>query len=156
MWELDGEGDGEVEQGDQTSQSLKKSILNIHWKDQCCSWSSCTLATFSNEELTHWTRPWCWERLKAKGERGLRGWDDGMASPTLWRLIWANSRRQWSIGKPGVLQSMGSQRVGHNLMTEKQKIKQARTLIPFLILITFLVLNRLLGPESCVKWMVDL
>ena len=26
-------------------------------------------------ELTHWKRPWCWERLKAKGEEGSRGWD---------------------------------------------------------------------------------
>ena len=25
--------------------------------------------------LTHWKRPWCWERLKAKGEEGSRGWD---------------------------------------------------------------------------------
>ena len=27
------------------------------------------------KELTHWKRPWCWERLKAKGEEGGRGWD---------------------------------------------------------------------------------
>ena len=26
------------------------------------------------EELFHWKRPWCWERLKA-GERDDRGWD---------------------------------------------------------------------------------
>ena len=31
-----------------------------------------TLATWC-EELTHWKRPWCWERLKAKGEGGRRG-----------------------------------------------------------------------------------
>ena len=34
------------------------------------------------EELTHWKRPWCWERLKAGGEGDDRGWDDWMASPT--------------------------------------------------------------------------
>ena len=39
-------------------------FLNIHWKDWC--WSSNTLATWC-KELTHWKRPWCWERLKAKG-----------------------------------------------------------------------------------------
>ena len=33
-----------------------------------------TLATWC-EELTHWKRPWCWERLKAKGEEGGREWD---------------------------------------------------------------------------------
>ena len=38
-----------------------------HWKDWCWSWSSSTLATWC-EELTHWKRPWCWERLRAGGE----------------------------------------------------------------------------------------
>ena len=54
-------------QGDQTSPPWRKSILNIHWKDWCCSWNSNTLATWC-EELTQWKRPWCWERLKAGGE----------------------------------------------------------------------------------------
>ena len=39
-----------------------KSVLNIHWKDWCWSWSSNPLATWW-EELTHWKGPWCWERL---------------------------------------------------------------------------------------------
>ena len=55
---------------DQTSQSLRKSTLNIHWKDWCWSWSSNILATWCKEP-THWKRPWCWERLKAGGE-GMR------------------------------------------------------------------------------------
>ena len=54
-------------QGDQTSQSSGKSVLNIHWKDWCWSWNSDTLSTWW-EELTHWKRPWCWEILKAGGE----------------------------------------------------------------------------------------
>ena len=41
----------------------------IHWKDWCWSWSFNTLVTW-NEELTHWERPWCWERLKV-GEKGM-------------------------------------------------------------------------------------
>jgi len=53
---------------------LKESILNIHWKDWCWSWNSSPLATWC-KELTYWKRPWCWERLKAKGEEGSRGWD---------------------------------------------------------------------------------
>ena len=52
---------------------LKEIVLNIHWKDWCWSWSSNTLATWC-EELTHWKRPWCCERLKA-GEGDNRGWD---------------------------------------------------------------------------------
>ena len=55
------------QKGDQTSQSQRKPTLNIHLKDWCWSWSSNTLATWY-EELTHWKRPWCWERLKAAEE----------------------------------------------------------------------------------------
>ena len=66
-----------------------------------------TLATWC-EELTHWKRPWCWERLKA-GEGDDRGWDGWMASPTKWTWVWVNSGSWWWTGRPGVLQSMGSQ-----------------------------------------------
>ena len=62
------------------------------------------------------TNPWCWERLKA-GERGDRGWDDWMASPTGWTWIWASSGSWWWTGNPGVLLSMGSQRAGHDWVT---------------------------------------
>ena len=50
-----------------------------------------------------------WERLRARGEEGDRGWDGWMASLTQWTWVWANSGRQWRTGKPGVLQSMGLQ-----------------------------------------------
>ena len=43
------------------------------------------------EELTHWKRPWCWERLKAGGEGGNKGWDGWMTWPTPWTWVWANS-----------------------------------------------------------------
>ena len=99
-------------QGDPTSPSERKLVLNIHWKDWCWSWNSNTLATWC-EELTHWKRPWCWERLRA-GEGGNRGWNGGMASPTQWSWLWVNSRSWWWTGKPSVLQSMGLQRVGHD------------------------------------------
>ena len=45
-------------------------------------------------------------------------WDAWMASLTWWTWVWVGSRSWWLIGKPGVLQSMGSQRVGHNWVTE--------------------------------------
>ena len=66
-------------QGDPTSPSYRKSVLNIHWKDWCWNWNSSTLAARC-EELTHLKRPWCWERLKAGGEGDDRGWDGWMAS----------------------------------------------------------------------------
>ena len=69
------------------------------------------------EELTPWKRPWCWERSKA-GEGDDRGWDGWMASLTRWTWVWLSSGIWWWTGKPGVLQSMGSQRVGHNWATE--------------------------------------
>ena len=65
-------------------------------------------------ELTHWKRPWCWERLKARGEGDDRGWDVWMPSVTQWTWVWAISGSWWWTGKPGVLKSMELQRVGHD------------------------------------------
>ena len=94
-----------------------RSVLGVHWKDWCWSGNSSTLATWC-EGLTHWKRPWCWERSEAGGEGDSRGWDGWMASPTRWTWIWVNSGSLWWTGRPGMLQSMGSQRVGHNWVTE--------------------------------------
>ena len=55
---------------------------------------------------------WRWE------EKGIRGWDGWMASPTQWTWVWARSGSWWWTGKPGVLQSMGLQRVRHDWVTE--------------------------------------
>ena len=64
--------------------------------------------------LFTWKGPWCWERLRAGGEGEDRGWDGWMASQTQWSWVWVDSESWWRTGRPGVLQSMGSQRVGHN------------------------------------------
>ena len=66
----------------------------------------------------HWKRPWCWERLKAGGEGDDRGWNGWMASPTQWTWVWASSGSRWWTGKPGMLQSMGLQRVRRDWATE--------------------------------------
>ena len=68
-------------------------------------------------------RPWCWGSLKAGGEGEDRGWDGWMASPTRWTWVWASSGRWWRTGKPGVLQSMGLQRIGHDLVTTTMNYK---------------------------------
>ena len=91
-------------------------------KDWCWSWSSSILATWC-EELTHWKIPWCWERLRAGGEGDDRGWDGWMASPIQRTWVWASSRRRRWTGRPGVLQCMGSQSVGHDWRTEQQQQK---------------------------------
>ena len=65
----------------QSIQNKRKSVLNIHWKDCCWSCNANSFATWC-DEVTHWNRPWCWERLKVGGEGDDRGWDGWMASPT--------------------------------------------------------------------------
>ena len=105
-----------LEKGTTTHSSILTWKLPWIQKDGCWSWNSNTMATWC-EELTHWKRPWCWERLRAGGEGDDRGWDGWMASPTWWTWVWASSRSWWWIGRPGLLQSMGSQRVGQDWVT---------------------------------------
>ena len=100
-----------------SNQSILKEISSDILWNWYWIWNSNTLTTWW-EELTHWKRPWFWERLKAGGEGDDRGWDGWMASPTRWTWVWLSSRSWWWTGKPGVQQSMGSQRVGHDWATE--------------------------------------
>ena len=74
--------------------------------------------TLWSPDATHWKRPRCWERLKVGGGGDDRGRDCWMPSPPHWTWIWVSSRSWWWMGKPGVLQSMGSQRAGHNWATK--------------------------------------
>ena len=68
-----------LDAGRSSHSTLRKSTLNIHWKDWCWGWSSHTLATWYKES-THWKRPWCWERLRERGEKDDRGrWWDSIA-----------------------------------------------------------------------------
>ena len=76
--------------------------------------SSEALATWW-EELTHSKRTWCWKRLRTE-----EGW---IASLTQWTWVWAHSRRQWRTGKPGMLQSIGSQWIGNDWVTKQENIR---------------------------------
>jgi len=71
--------------------------------------------------------PWCWKTMKAGGEGGKRGREGWISSPIkcswiravqIW--VWASSRRWWKTRKPGMWQSMGLWRVGHDWVTEQQ------------------------------------
>ena len=75
------------------------------------------------KQLTFWKSPWCWERLRADGEEGITG-DGRRASLTQWTWTWENSGRWCGAGRPGMLQSIGSQRVGHDWATEQQQQQQ--------------------------------
>ena len=56
-------------------------------------------------------------KIEGRRRRDNKGWDGWIASLTQWTRDWANSVRRWRTGKPGMLQSMGSQRVGHDWAT---------------------------------------
>ena len=86
-------------------------------RTDCWSGNSNTLATWC-EELTRWKRPWFWKRLKVGGQGDKRGWDSWTVSLAQWIWVWVNSRSCWCTGRPGMLQSLRSQRVGHNWATE--------------------------------------
>ena len=92
-----------------SNQSILKEINpEYSWKDWCWSLNSNILATWC-EELIHWKRLWCWERLKAGSKGEDKGWDGWMASLTQWTWVWISSESWWWTGKPGMLQFMESE-----------------------------------------------
>ena len=111
-------------QGDPTSPFWRRLALGVLWKEWCWSWNSNTLAN------THKNTPILMQRVDslektlmlggigAGGEGDDRGWDGWMASRTPWMWVWVNSGNWWWTWRPGVLRFMGSQRVGHDWVTE--------------------------------------
>ena len=57
-------------------------------------------------------------KIEGESRRGWQRTDGWMASPTQWTWVWVNSQSWWCTGRPGVLQSMGSQTAGHDWATE--------------------------------------
>ena len=101
------------------SENLLRKCLWLQRRNQHeVDWGISMRLRTSTEELTHWKRPWCWERLRAGGKGDNRGWDGWMASPTRWTWVWMDSGSWWWTGRPGMLRFMGSQRVGHDWATE--------------------------------------
>ena len=81
----------------------RKSVLNTHWKGWCWSWNSSTLATWW-EELTHWKRPWCWERLKAGGkgtaEDEMAGWHHWLDGHEFEQALWVGTIEICLVSSP--------------------------------------------------------
>ena len=59
---------------------------------------------------------------KVEGEGDNRGWDGWVVSPTQWTEVWASSGHLWWTGKPDVLQSIRSQGIGHDWVTELTEV----------------------------------
>ena len=100
-----------------THSTLKVISPEYSSKDWCWSWSANPLASWC-KELIHLKGPWCWGRLNAGGEGDDRGRDCWMVSLTQWTRVCVNSGSWWWTGRTGMLQSMGSQGVGHDWETE--------------------------------------
>ena len=85
------------------------------------------------KELTHWKRPWCWERLMTRGEGGNRGWSGWMASSTQWIWVWVSSgmmdrvmdREAWCASPQGGKESD---------MTEWLKWTEIKSLLKILLI----------------------
>ena len=135
MWELDYKESWESKNWCFWTVVLEKTLLRVPWTARRSNQSILKKISpeYSSQGLllklklqyfgqlmwrTDWKRLWCWEGLKAGGEGDDGGWDGWMASPTQWTWVWVGSGSWWWTGKPGMLQSMVSQRVGRDWVTE--------------------------------------
>ena len=92
----------------------KKKIISILFQGkpwlETSNFQSHNLSSGEGKWTGDWVKKWSC----------LFGWDGWIVSPTQWAWVLASSGRWWWIGKPGMLQSMGSQRVRHDWATEQQ------------------------------------
>ena len=110
------------------TQHCKSTILQLKNKQNKNDNKHCLCARHHSKRLTYlnylifttilWKRPWSWETLREGGEGDNRGLDGWMAPPTQWTWVWLNSGSQWRTRKPGMLHSMGLQRVRHDWTTK--------------------------------------
>ena len=101
------------------------------------------------KSLTHWKRPWCWGRLKTR-EGDDRGWDGWRALPSRWTWVWVNSGSWWWTGRPGMLQFMESQRVGHDWATD---LIWFATCVPCVSYKSFLIFKDTIRNIVRIKWL---
>ena len=112
-----GAGEDSWESLEQQGDKAFQSILNMHWKDWCWSWSSNPLTTWC-QEPTHWKGLWYWQKLWT-GEESKRGEIATWHHP-LNGHYFKLTLEIWSTEEPHTLQSRVWQAVGHNLAIEQQ------------------------------------
>ena len=81
------------------------------------------------------------EKIEGGRRRGNSRWDDWIASVTQWTWLWVSFGSWWWTGKPGMQQSMGSQRVGHSCATELKTILKWEETLNFKARAGFLLCN---------------
>ena len=104
-------------QGDPISPSQKRPVLAVHWKDWCWSLNSQYFGHLI-QRTDSFEKTLMLGKIEGRRRRDDRGWDGWMASPTQRTWVWVNLGSWWWTGRPSVLQSMGSQRLGHAWVTE--------------------------------------
>ena len=104
-----------------SSLSWRKSVLNIHWKDWCGSWNwnYFRYLIWRTDSLE---KTLVLGKIEGKRERGGRGWDGWMASPTQWTWVCASSGSWWWTGKPGVLFGVTNSQIQLSDWTELNSI----------------------------------
>ena len=95
------------------------------------------------------------EKIEGKREGDDRGQDGWRASPARWTWVWASSGRCWRTGNPGVLQSMGSQRVGYDWVTEQQLLYYVVQIVPALVIFPASILESAILPGALVPFVIE-
>ena len=99
-------------------QSYRKSVLNIHWKMLKLKLQNTGHLMWRTDSLE---KTLMLGKIEGRREGNDRAWDGWMASQIGWTWLWTSSGSWWWTGKAGRLQSMGSQRVRHNWVTEPNR-----------------------------------
>ena len=125
-----------------------KSVLNIRWKDWC--WKlKLQYSILWPPDVKNWL---IWidpdaGKIEGKREGDDREQDGWRASPTRWTWVSASSGRCWRTGNPGVLQSMGSQRVAYDWVTEQQLLYYVVQIVPALVIFPASILESAILPR---------
>ena len=67
-------------------------VTELNWSHLGCKETRVLFSVTVGQSAIHWKRPWCWERFRAGGEGGDRGWNGWMLSLTQWAMSWTTMK----------------------------------------------------------------